>query len=254
MLLRGGYTFILQELTVSNYTKVQWLLNLLQPLAFLIFFLPALSRLIGNVQIGGSEVSYLSFVIPGLIASSAINYAVRAGVAVYIDKLTGEMENLFTLPMSPMAYILGKTAAALPFVILYTVVASLALLFFGYALSVWGVLLVTLISILAYAVLCAINLLIAALVSNDEALNSVINLISLPLSFASTAFYPLKAAPQWLQPFIQINPVSLAADGGRCVLFGGCAPEMLAVAVLGLVGYLVILYILVFRTIRRIFE
>lgn len=254
MFLKGGYTFILRELTISNYTKIQWLLNLLQPLAFLIFFLPALSRLIGSVQIGGVEVSYLSFVIPGLIVSSTINYAVRAGVAVYIDKLTGEMENLFTLPISPLAYILGKTAAALPFVILYTVMASSALPLLGYTLSVWNVLFVTIISTLVYAVLCAINLLIAAMVSNDEALNSVINLISLPLTFASTAFYPLKAAPHWLQPFIQINPVSLAADGGRCVLFGGCAPEMLAVTVLGLVGYLGIFYILVFRTIRRIFE
>ncbi len=254
MLLKGGYTFILRELTISNYTKVQWLLNLLQPLAILIFFLPALSRLIGNVQVEGTEISYLAFVIPGLIASSAVNYAVRAGVAVYIDKLSGEMESLFTLPMTPLAYILGKTAAALPFVVLYTAVGSLATLFLGYTLSVWGVLLIVLINVLAYAVLCAINLLIAALIPNDEALNTAINLISLPLTFASTAFYPVEAAPQWLQPFIQINPVSLAADGGRCVLFAGCAPETLAVAVLGLVGYLVILYALVFRTIRRIFE
>jgi len=233
---------------------MQWILNLLQPLAFFLFFIPSLTHLIGNVRVGSSEISYLAFVIPGLIASSATNYGMRSGVAVYIDKMTGEMESLFSLPISPLAYILGKTAAALPFVILYTTVAALVPAFLGYQVRFQDLIIINLFSVLAYAVLCALNLLIAAMVSNDGALNSVINLISLPLTFASTAFYPMQAAPQWLQPFIHVNPVSLAADGGRCVLFGGCQSTVVTTALLGLLAYLIILYFFVFRTIRRIFE
>jgi oleandomycin transport system permease protein len=42
-----------------------------------------------------------------------------------------------------------------------------------------------------------------------------------PLTIASTAFVVASTMPGWLQPFVRINPISVAADALRGLLLGG---------------------------------
>jgi len=49
---------------------------------------------------------------------------------------------------------------------------------------------------------------------------AVINLLNLPLLFASNAMLPVKTMPTWLQSVVGYNPVSYAVDGVRQMLLG----------------------------------
>src|SRR5208337_2440869 len=49
---------------------------------------------------------------------------------------------------------------------------------------------------------------------------AIINLINLPLLFASNALFPSKEMPTWLQDIVKVNPVSYANDAVRQLLIG----------------------------------
>jgi ABC-2 type transport system permease protein len=49
---------------------------------------------------------------------------------------------------------------------------------------------------------------------------ALMNLLNLPLLFASNAMFPVSFMPSWLQPVVRINPVSYAADISRQLLLG----------------------------------
>jgi ABC-2 type transport system permease protein len=47
---------------------------------------------------------------------------------------------------------------------------------------------------------------------------AVMNLITLPLMFASNAFFPTKFMPDWLQTVAKLNPMTYATDACRQLL------------------------------------
>jgi nucleotide-binding universal stress UspA family protein len=55
---------------------------------------------------------------------------------------------------------------------------------------------------------------------------ALINLINLPLLFASNALFPTKLMPSWLQSIAMVNPVSYANDAVRQMLLGSVADEI----------------------------
>jgi ABC-2 type transport system permease protein len=47
---------------------------------------------------------------------------------------------------------------------------------------------------------------------------AVVNLINLPLMFASNAFFPTKFMPDWLQTIAKVNPLTYTTDAVRQLL------------------------------------
>ncbi len=58
---------------------------------------------------------------------------------------------------------------------------------------------------------------------------AIINLINLPLLFASNALFPAKIMPTWLQDVVKVNPVSYANDATRQLLIGATGMTSLLV-------------------------
>jgi ABC-2 type transport system permease protein len=70
---------------------------------------------------------------------------------------------------------------------------------------------------------------------------AIINLLNLPLLFASNALFPAKIMPTWLQDIVKINPVSYANDATRQMLIGATGMASLLVDFSVLIGFAVIL-------------
>ncbi|MDG7001663.1 MAG: ABC transporter permease, partial [Nitrososphaerota archaeon] len=56
--------------------------------------------------------------------------------------------------------------------------------------------------------------------SNQDTQMMIVNLLNLPLLFASNAMFPAKFMPSWLQPVVRVNPISYATDISRQLLLG----------------------------------
>jgi ABC-2 type transport system permease protein len=60
---------------------------------------------------------------------------------------------------------------------------------------------------------------IALKVENQETLFGIVNLLNLPLMFASAALFPTVMMPGWLQTVSSYNPLTLAVDSARQFAF-----------------------------------
>jgi ABC-2 type transport system permease protein len=63
--------------------------------------------------------------------------------------------------------------------------------------------------------LSSIFILIAIRSTNWQTQMTVMNLLNLPLLFASNALFPTSIMPSWLQTVANVNPVSYATDASR---------------------------------------
>lgn len=70
---------------------------------------------------------------------------------------------------------------------------------------------------------------------------AIINLINLPLLFASNAIFPVTIMPTWLQDVVKVNPVSYANDAGRQLLIGATGANSLLLDFAVLIGFAVVL-------------
>jgi ABC-2 type transport system permease protein len=63
--------------------------------------------------------------------------------------------------------------------------------------------------------LSSIFIAIAIRSTRIETQMAVMNLLNLPLLFASNALFPTSLMPDWLQPVTKINPITYATDATR---------------------------------------
>ena len=106
-------------------------------------------------------------------------------------------------------------------------------------LQALGLLLILVLLATAFA---AIFVAISLTIKTQETLFAVINLLNLPLMFASAALFPINGMPDWLQAVAKLNPLTLAVDGMRQLLFAGSVGiYSLEVDILGLLAFSVTL-------------
>ena len=85
--------------------------------------------------------------------------------------------------------------------------------------------------------LSSLFVMLALRSSNWQTQMAIINLLNLPLLFASNALFPTKLMPAWLQDVVKVNPVSYANDGVRQLLLGAIGANSLFVDFAYLIGF-----------------
>ena len=89
--------------------------------------------------------------------------------------------------------------------------------------------------------LSALFVMLALRSSDWQTQMAIINLLNLPLLFASNALLPVKIMPTWLQYVVKFNPVSYAIDAIRQLLIGAVGSNTLAVDFAVVIGFAVVL-------------
>lgn len=189
------------------------ILPILEPTLYLLIFGQVMTRVIPSVHYGGRDWDYMSFVLPGVLAMAAWHRGIHAGTPIYVDRMTGELESLFGLPV-PRWLILTSNVGSMCFQATLYALALLGVsrmmglmvlitpgrLFLGLS----EVIVFTLLVGMAFSSLCT-------LIVSQEAFNIISNVVILPVVFTSSAFYPLDSAPLWIKTVASVNPVNAAA-------------------------------------------
>jgi ABC-2 type transport system permease protein len=179
---------------------------------------------IGDTILQGTfgTTSYLSFMAVGMIAFTAVFTTMFSGMSVVWDRRLGFLNKVLSTPVSRTVIILSKVFSATlrsMFQAAIILIIALPLGFqFGAAftpLNILGVFsLLFLICLGLSSLFIAINLRSTRI----ETPMAVMNLLNLPLTFASSAFFPIDRMPGWLQAVAKVNPLSYTIDGMRQLL------------------------------------
>lgn len=200
---------------------------------------PALFYLLFGVLLGshrGGDVAARYFLatygVFGVMGVALFGF----GVSVALDREQGLLALKRALPMPPAAYLLAKTAMAMIFATVVSILLALiAIGLAGVALSPWqwgALLLVNVLGVLPFA---AIGLWLGCIVGGQGA-PAVINLVYLPMAFLSGLWVPLGMLPAALSSLAQLWPAyHLAQIALRVVGRDAGQPLVLHLAVLAFV-------------------
>jgi ABC transporter DrrB family efflux protein len=188
-----------------------------QPIIFVLLF-----RYVFGGAINTGRVSYVNYLLPGIIVMTAVFGALTTGLGLTEDLAAGVVDRFRSLPIAQSAVLLGRTAADL----LTNFVTLLVMLGIGLAVgfrpdgSIPQVVLAFAL-VLAFAyVFSWISAFVGIKSRNPETAQSLGFIWVFPLVFASSAFVPTEHMPGVLRAFADINPVTLVVDAARDLTLG----------------------------------
>lgn len=190
-----------------------------QPVLWIVVFGNVFSRV---RAIPTGNVSYLSFMTPGILAQSVLFVAIFYGIAVIWERDLGIVHKLLVSPALRSALVYGKAVSAgfrgaIQATIIYVVAFLLHIQIRWTALSIVGVFVG---AALGSAIFATLSFIVACLVKSRERFMGVGQLMTMPLFFASNAIYPISIMPHWLQVVAYLNPLTYLVDALRTLMIG----------------------------------
>ena len=162
---------------------------------------------------------YFSYMAVGMISMIVMFTTMFSGMSIVWDRRLGFLDKVLSTPVSRAAIILSKMFnAALRAMFQATIILALAILL-GLKVSATFTPL-NLLGIYAAVFLLsmglsALFLALALRSTRQETQMAIVNLINMPLMFASNTFFPIKMMPEWIQAIASVNPVSYLTDALR---------------------------------------
>lgn len=197
----------------------------IQPIMFVLLF----ALVFGGVADGSlpDGVSYVDYLLPGLLVQSAVFRTTQTAVGLAEDLERGVVDRFRSLPMSRSAVLAGRTGADL----VRSVAIAMLMIGVGYTIGfrftqgvAAAVAAIVVVSVFGYA-LSWIFVYVALAVPGAEAAQSAGFVAVFPLVFASSIFVPLETMPGWLATVSSWSPITAAADAARGLSIGGPVAE-----------------------------
>jgi ABC-2 type transport system permease protein len=190
-------------------------ISLVQPMMWLLLFGELFKRV---VELPGfSSGSYLDFLTPGVVVMTVLFTSGWSGMGFIEDMDRGVMDRMLSSPVSRMAMMVSSVAnQAVTIVVQGVIVVGIALLLGAeFAGGVLGVLVMLVSAILLGAAFASLSNGMALVVRTREALIGFSTMLTLPLSFLSSAMMAREAAPDWIQSVSTWNPVDWTVVASR---------------------------------------
>ena len=233
---------------------------LIPPIAISVFFLLIYESTLGEAAgfvPGLSGNSYLGFILPLSIVSSALAGAGLASQNLVRDIESGYFDKMLLTPVSRTALLLSPIlAGALILGLQAGIVIGVGLLM-GLE-PVTG--LTGLLAVIGMAVLLGTGFagftVSAALGSGNAAVTQSAGFIFFPLTFLTASFVPLALLDGWLKTAARVNPITYVLEGMRDILNVGWVSAsfwqaIVACLILAIAMYALAVFALRFRTRRN---
>ena len=193
---------------------------LFQPILWIVLFGTGMKGVFGAAMPGGDDL-YITFMVPGIIALTAMSGAIQGGLVLLEERLRGFIKEYLAAPIPRISILMGNvlstvTKSLIQVIIIIAIGALMGAKFGLNPLGWLGGLVLVAIFGLAFS---GIGLAVASRTGSTGGYHMLIFMLTLPLLFVSNALYPLASLPTWMQILSRINPVSYMVDGLRQMVF-----------------------------------
>jgi len=185
----------------------------LSPLLFMLVF--GLGAPIEKID----GMSYLVFLIPGLIASSVMNNSFSLSSDINIARFYWQVfDAIRSAPVSDLAYTLGEVVSGVIRGLLGAIVIVIIAALFGVFLSINGLLIVSIVfNAFVFASLAVIT---SMLVKTHAQQAMLTNFVITPMAFLCGTFFPIENYPAGIQTLIRLLPLTHASSTIRAAALG----------------------------------
>ena len=159
--------------------------------------------------------SYFSFLACGMLASVILFNSAFAGMSVVFDRRFGFFNKALSTPVGRGTIVSAKVLQSVGRSLVQAAIVLAIAVGLGMDTAQFSVA-----GLLGAFGFLSLFVMLALRSSNWQTQMAIINLLNLPLLFASNSIFPTKLMPDWLQTVVKVNPVSYANDGVRQLLLG----------------------------------
>jgi ABC-2 type transport system permease protein len=193
---------------------------LIQPILWVVLFGVGMGSLLGAASPGGEDF-YINFMLPGIIALTALGGAIGGGTEWLNERLQGIVKEYLVAPIPRMSILMGNALSSMTKSLLQAIVIMIVGVIIGAKLSdnplgwLGGLLLVA-----GYGLgFSGIAIAVASKTDSPGGYHMLIFMLNLPLLFLSNALYPLETMPTWMEVAARINPTTYVVTGMRTMTF-----------------------------------
>jgi oleandomycin transport system permease protein len=248
-LLRHSLVLAKRNLVKTWRTPEQLIDVTVQPIIFLILFVYVFGGAISH----GSQHQYLEYVLPGLLGQGIAMGSVSLGQNLNADIEKGLFDRFRSLPIARSAPLVGAVFA--DFFRYLTMCAIFV--GFGYILG-YRITTNPLSALAAIAVViafalsfCWVSVWVGLKARTPGAVQGIMFLLILPLSFGSSTFVKIDTMPGWLQAFVKVNPITHLVGAVRGLMSGGAVAGPLVWTAAWMATLLVVFVPLALRAYRK---
>lgn len=167
------------------------------------------------------EVTYLEYLVPGILGFVTLFSASFSGLAVLSDREVGFLKEILVAPVPRISVVLGRIAGGATTGLLQSGLVLCGTLLVGFRpASALGLLLAALLLVGLSTTFIGFGLALAAGFRDTQGYSLVVNFVLFPLAFLSGAFYPLSNLPPAIRWIGYLNPLTYGIDGLRGALVG----------------------------------
>lgn len=167
----------------------------------------------------GKTLSYVDFLIPGILAMSIMNNNLQATAGTISSwRERGILRRMQATPLKRSTFAAAQMTARLGlglfqafFILLVGVLA------FGTQLN-GSILLLSFVVLLGTLTFMSMGFVIASLAKTPEAAAPIATIVSFPMIFLGGVFFPIRNAPAFLEPIITIIPITYLVEAIRGIM------------------------------------
>ena len=220
------------ELRKIRHDRTELYTRAVQPALWLLIYGEVFTRIHAIPTPAG--IPYLAYLAPGIMAQSALFISIFYGIQIIWERDAGVLTKLMVTPTPRSALITGKAFASgvrsvIQGVVVLIIAALLGVTFTDNPLKIVGALIIL---ALGSAFFSCLSMTLAGLVVARDRLMGIGQAITMPLFFSSSALYPEKIMPGWLQVISKVNPLSYEVEALRGLLIGTATTMWLDTVVL----------------------
>ncbi len=201
-----------------------------------VFFLAFLGLGFNRVSLPGlpSGVSYILFLVPGIVGMTLLFSSTFAGISVLWDREFGFLKEIMVAPVSRVSLVLGRIAGGASTSLIQGLMILAISLLLGFPLPGGLEFLVSVVFMILIAVVfLSMGLVFASNMRDIHGFNLVMNFIVFPIFLLSGALFPVENLPPAVRFLSYLDPLTYGVDGLRGSLIGMSAfPLLLDIAIL----------------------
>lgn len=208
-------------ITFKSSTYLVVLSGFIEPLLNLAVFGFGVGTFVGTITIAnGDTISYATFIVPGLLATSAMMGAVMDSTWNVYFKMHEQRlyQAMLATSLGAMDVALGEIAWALLRGALYSSSFMLVVTPLGLVHSWWALLAIPTGALIGFG-FASLGMAATSYVKGFQQLN-LINIVLMPLTLFSGSFFPLSVMPDWLASIVRWTPLTQGIEMMRMCTLG----------------------------------
>ena len=165
---------------------------------------------------------YFSYMAVGMLSFVTLFTTMFSGMSIVWDRRLGFLNKVLSTPVARSAIIFSKILSAtirslvqVSIILVFAVLLGLQLSPNFTPINLLGVYAILFLLCMG---LSSLFLMLGIRSTRWETQMAIVNLLNLPLMFASNALFPTNAMPDWLKPVANVNPITYTTDAVRQLL------------------------------------